>query len=151
MNGTLLDARGDGFTNQIITVYDNGKELVNITTDKNGYFTYNLSGLSGGNHTINIGFNYNENYTNTNVSKNIYVILLNTELTQPIVMDISYKSSEQVSVILKQGSNGLSNKKVNIYLNGTYYGTNTTDVSGKFTYILNDLNAGKYNVIHFHR
>ncbi|MBX7076903.1 MAG: Ig-like domain repeat protein [Methanobacteriaceae archaeon] len=146
VNGTLLDARGDGFTNQIITVYDNGKELVNITTDKNGYFTYNLSGLSGGNHTINIGFNYNENYTNTNVSKNIYVILLNTELTQPIVMDISYKSSEQVSVILKQGSNGLSNKKVNIYLNGTYYGTNTTDVSGKFTYILNDLNAGKYNV-----
>ena len=147
VNGTLKDSEGNVLPNQILNIYDNGESLVNVTSDDNGYFSTSLTGLSGGNHTINVTYESNNNYTNITFSANITVFTLNTEFENLKINNITYTDIEIANVTLKDiNNNPVSNVLVNVYLNGTLKGTNTTNTNGVLVYYLNNLNTGEYNV-----
>ena len=144
INGTLNDVYGKGIPNQIITIYDGSIELVNVTTDANGFFTYSLTYLTAGNHAIKIVYEGNENYSNIEVPENV---IINKSATTISAEDLTlnYGESKTLIITLKDvNGNLLNDKMVIIKLNGQTYNLKTNN--GISNLIISGLNTGTYTL-----
>ena len=134
LNGKTVTLNIDG------TAYTN-------TTNSEGVATFIIKGLSGGSHNYNFTFAGDSNYKASSMKNSTFLINTHsTRFTDLNVSDISYGNDEIVTVKLTDGTNGLNNKNVNLYLNGTLIITLTTNSTGEVTYTFNGLTIADYNV-----
>jgi hypothetical protein len=111
VTGTLLTDDGEAINNKSIIVFENGTTLTTLTTGNDGAFTGSVSGLSAGNHTLNVAFATDTNYTASSVNR---TVTLNSP-TLTLASDksiLSYADSESATLTATYTGASVNNKSI---------------------------------------
>ena len=148
--------KGDDLRDNIISVVVNptkasGNITINVDGEDhvvdlvNGQANLTVSNLTLGEHTVNVTYNGDEDYSSSNT-----VIIFNETFSPIVNLTLAnvvkyFGGSERLVAILKDNlGNPLANETIIFNINGNKY-TKTTDTNGSVSMAIN-LNPGTYNV-----
>jgi len=149
LTASLTDGNGNPVSGKTVTFTVNNTSIENIVTDNNGIATLNyLINLTPGNYNITAIYTGDQNYTTSNSTGTLTVLINPTKLTVSDVKGV-YNNIVNLTASLKDNSGKLvSGKTVSFTLNGIKIGNAVTNSNGVATlkYTLRQI-PGAYKII----
>jgi len=137
---SITDYLGNPLKNVKLSVSLNGTK--NYTTDSKGQIKVSTAGFAPGSYPINISFEGNEIYSESNSTAKLTVIKTKTKLTADSI-STSYNENKYLVISLKDNlGNPVSGANVSVDLNGVK--NYTTDSHGQINVSTGNLTPGTY-------
>ena len=160
---TLLE-RSTKLSNRAISVSFNG-QITNLTTDKNGKATLNVTSSTAGTYYATVSFvgdhDYKANIVSSKVTVNAKPVPVVVKVTPTLTVKkatLKVKKAKKISVTLKASGKALSGKVVTIKVNGKTFKAKTSSKGiasisvkitkkGKFTAKVSFAGDSSYNAV----
>ena len=138
ITGKLVDGSNKAIKDAIISIYNNGEFLTNVTTNSTGEYEYNNYHIEIiGSNTIFVIYEGNETYAGSNASKQYTAterVIYNSTLTineLPELVEIN--DTLNIILNLNNGNKRISFATITIYINNYTFNV-TTNIKGKAEY-----------------
>ena len=138
-NGTITVELPEDATGNVTTIID-GK-VYNVTNVTNGTATIQIGNLTPGNHTVEVIYSGDANYTGASASEVVNVPKITDYIIEVAAKDINAGDKTDITVKLPGDVNGV----VLLDIDGVGYYVNVTDGNAKFDLAI-DLKPGTYEV-----
>lgn len=152
VNGTLTDNDGVAMPSKTIVVSENGNTLTTFTTNNNGSFNGQLTGLSVATHSLKFEFVADDYYTGSNVTRTVNVLDHSYSLSLTGTSIIQTGDTDTITATLTRDGVAYSGvtldyeivKGSTVITSGT---TSATDNSGQATITYTGTGVGDVDVI----
>ena len=149
LDGYLVLHNGTPIANQKVNMYINNATVpIQLTTDENGYYSYNYTTTQVGRNNVRVVFDTNDVYWGFEDSQAFIVKKYITDIS--VQADRLIKVDERTTIkgILEdEFGNKLANKIVNLTVNGEVIAHDYTSDDGSYEFIFSQPKDGIYNII----
>lgn len=145
ITGKLTDANNNVMTNQPVTLCID-KEKVNVTTDKNGQFTYKYTAKLIGENHISVFFEGNDKYQNCFNNSYFIVKKIATSISIKATNTTVNKTTKITGKLTNKDNKPIIKAQINIIFDGKVIAKVTTDNNGQYSYNYKTVNNGTFNV-----